>query len=346
MNKNDRIKEHYVVVTKTIKELKDMPDVDYQGVNIYNYDNDISKLTTEEKLKQAQYTWNVKRIGRVRLYDENIKDIISGVIENVALSKYRGDFYEKALEEVYNTDVYVCVDLNYKQRDDGEIEGDIYADSIYTKYTLEDKYSHEKAVLTYDKVNELEDKLNKLKIGVGYGDSRTEVKLQEIKINFDSYSQSNLKDIPKKLARIIKTNLTYCLKDGKNIVPDEYLDKGKVGIEEWQSTKRSANKNNSMEKRLVRDCIRQKKQLLDKYLNGAMLQISMNQDWTIPALAVNGRFNQGCMRKLVTQLLKGKSEQQLFEIEDEAMLEMAKNYWKKKLQEAIKRIDSLTANQQ
>ena len=150
------------------------------------------------------------------------------------------------------------------------------------------------------------------------------------------------KDIPKIVKRVVNKNLTYCLKNGKNIVPDEYLDKGKSGIEEWRTLKSSQNKNNSMEKRIIKEALREKKNYMIACIETAMRNIvDVNTSWEVPALSIDGRWNAGKVKKLSTQLFKDKSNQQIIEMSEEDVLAIVKEYWKKLLNDAYKEVSKI-----
>ena len=338
---NNRIKETYVACSTTIQGLKSIGEVDYNGVALYTYENPRDGLTEEQKIIQAQYKWKTNQSGRMRLGRDSLEQIAEGIVDKIVLSKYREDLYSKVLEEMNKTKIYLCASLDYGYDENGKMVGEVFPDT-FTDYTLKDKYSEQEAVLIHGKVDELEDKLDKIKMRGGYGNDMNKVYLERFRIMYDSYDQRHLEEIPKIVKRVIAKNLTYCLKGGKNIIPDEYLDKGKAGIEEWQASKRSANKNNSMEKKMLRDCVRAKKESLDTHIHNVTRKMIMNQDWSFPTLAVNGMYNQAYMRKLVMEFLKDKDNQAIIQLEESTMLEMAKNYWKKQLEEAIKRVDSVT----
>ena len=338
---NEDIKD-YVVCEKTLQELADLGEVGYVGEKIFEYKNEREDLSEEQKELQRQYRWRTEQMPRMRLYQPNIVDIIEGVIDKVVLSKYRGVLYPKVLDEVMKTKLTCYVTI--KPLEVGNKKTTEVSASFTFPYVKHDdnRYdsTYEPKNLIYGKTDELTKELDEAKLRAGYGASEDFVYLESFAYLYDQYCASVIKKIPQTLTSLIRKKLTYCLKGGQNIVPDEYLDKGKAGIDEWQSIKRAGNKNNSMEKKMLAQCLRDKKQTLYNDLKDLSREIVMNQDWTLPSLAINGMYNQACMWKLTRSLLKDKKNQEIIDLSEEYMLEMAKKHWKEKLEEAIKKIDN------
>ena len=146
--------------------------------------------------------------------------------------------------------------------------------------------------------------------------------------------------IAKLIKRVISTDYIYCFRSGKLIVPKEYTDKGECGIKDWQALKSNNNKNNSIEKQMLRDIIREKKKYAVHSMYHIMNAITRcNTNWSVPALTIDGLWNQTRKKKLVNELLKDKSDQELIEMEKEEIDKIFKEYWKNKLNEAIEYID-------
>lgn len=150
------------------------------------------------------------------------------------------------------------------------------------------------------------------------------------------------KAIEKAIKKSVKETLTYCLKNGKVIVPKEYLEKGKAGIKEWQEKKRNCNKNNSMEKRLIRSTLRDKKNKIYHAMRAVERKIDLHSTEMVPALSIDGLYNQMMQKKLITlKLLKDKTEQDIICMTDEQILTMTKEYWLNELKRAGERIETL-----
>lgn len=334
---NDKNKTRYVLAEKTLKELADYGDVGWGGQELYRYNIDRSNLTAEEQIQQRNCSWQTRQNGRVHFSTDEELKIINQVIDKVVASKYAGDLYAKILEEVYKTKMFLCVSLNVNEENIGGLYVETYHD-----YSSKDKYTDGDIVLTHGKTDEFEKEVRDVKAKGGYGDNPPLVYIEEVSITYDTYSCRTVQDIPSRIKKLIKSKLVYCVKNGKLIVPEKYLDKGMAGIEEWQSIKRAGNKNNSVEKRLLRDCLRKRKVYVNDCLHRVCREIIMDQDWSMPTLTVNGMYNQGYMKKCVTHLLKGKTDNQIMQLTDDDILDMTRQYWLDKLSDTIVKLKSLT----
>lgn len=146
--------------------------------------------------------------------------------------------------------------------------------------------------------------------------------------------------IAKIIKRVISTDYRYCFRSGKIIVPKEYTDKGECGIRDWQSLKGSNNKNNSIEKQMLRDIVRDKKKYAEHSLHCVMSAITKgNTSWSIPTLTVDGLWNKTRKKKLVNELLKDKSDQELIEMEKEDIDNIIREHWKGVLKKAMENVD-------
>lgn len=145
--------------------------------------------------------------------------------------------------------------------------------------------------------------------------------------------------------REIKNKYTYCVKNGKNIVPDEYLKDGSAGIERWKSEKSKNNKQNSIEKQMMKKLKYEKKHQAFNDFNSviaAMCNEKSVHDWGTVFLAVEGRYNTGRRLKTIQKhILKDMADDELIKMEDEEIKKRCKSYWVKELMDAIERIKNL-----
>jgi hypothetical protein len=144
--------------------------------------------------------------------------------------------------------------------------------------------------------------------------------------------------------KFLKEKYTYCTKMGRNIVPDDYIKLGKVGIERWRQEKSNSNKNNSIEKQTIKKIKNEKKNNAFKYFNDAMramLNERGSHDWGTVFLAVDGRWNTGRRVKTVNKGVLNVTDDELITMSDEEIRNRCKEYWKKELEKAIERIEEL-----
>ena len=147
--------------------------------------------------------------------------------------------------------------------------------------------------------------------------------------------------------RLLKEKYTYCTKMGKNIVPDDYIKLGKEGIERWKQEKRNKNKNNSIEKQTIRKIKAEKRNNAFIYFNDVIREMLNEQgkhEWDKVFLAVDGRWNTGRRLYTVKKYILNMTDDELITVSDEEIKNRRKEYWKKELKEAIKRIEELDFN--
>lgn len=158
------------------------------------------------------------------------------------------------------------------------------------------------------------------------------------------YGENAIKYLVNKL---LKEKYTYCTKMGKNIVPDDYIKLGKEGIERWKQEKRNKNKNNSIEKQTIKKIKAEKKNNAFIYFNDVireMLNESGKHEWDKVFLAVDGRWNTGRRMNTVKKCILNMTDDELVTVSDEEIKNKCKEYWKKELKEAIRRIEELDFN--
>lgn len=147
--------------------------------------------------------------------------------------------------------------------------------------------------------------------------------------------------------KLLKEKYTYCTKMGKNIVPDEYIKLGKEGIERWRQEKSNKNKNNSIEKQTIKKIKAEKRNNAFIYFNDVireMLNENGKHEWDKVFLAVDGRWNKGRRLNTVKKNILDMTDDELITISDEEIKNRCKEYWKKELKEAIRRIEELDSN--
>lgn len=144
--------------------------------------------------------------------------------------------------------------------------------------------------------------------------------------------------------KILKEKYTYCVKMGKNIVPDDYIKSGKEGIERWRKEKSSGNKQNSIEKQMLKKIKLQKKQDTFTTFNdvmAAMLNEKGSRNWDLVFLSVDGRWNTGRRLKTINKYILNVSDNELVTMSDEEIEKRCKSYWVAELTQAIERIKNL-----
>lgn len=144
--------------------------------------------------------------------------------------------------------------------------------------------------------------------------------------------------------KILKEKYRYCVKMGKNIVPDNYIKLGKAGIERWRQEKSNSNKHNSIEKQMLRKIKLQKKNDAFTTFNdvmAAMLNEKGSRNWDLAFLSVDGRWNTGRRMKTINKYILNVSDNELVTMSNEEIEKRCKSYWVAELTQAIERIKNL-----
>lgn len=332
------MRKRYVIYENTIKEIiriaDEKCDENSHSYELYNYEPDRTNLSEEQKRIQYQNSWQTKINMDLIFYNYGLEQEIEEAVFDVILSKSREDVYKTIYDRIMNSKMRACVDFVDTQKGFRHVQREIEMD--FTPKHPEVEYVRDN--------KELEKIIEDVKIGPAFSTPGNEnfVYIDKVSVMvYDYRTQRMAQDIPKLIKKMMKKHLTYCLKNGKSIVPDEYLDKGKTGIQEWQELKRSSNKNNSMEKRMLKQILRDKKTFAADCIYTATRAITAaNQSWSIPSLEVEGRFNKSRVQKLVTNQFKDKTDVEIMNMSDEEILDMFKEYWKGVLMDAYKAVDA------
>ena len=144
--------------------------------------------------------------------------------------------------------------------------------------------------------------------------------------------------------KMLKEKYTYCVKMGKNIVPDDYIKLGKEGIERWRQEKSNGNKNNSIEKQMLKKIKYQKKQKAFDIFNDAIAAMTNekgSRNWELVLLSVDGRWNTARRLKTINKYILNVSDNELVTMSDEEIEKRCKSYWVAELTQAIERIKNL-----
>lgn len=335
MNNNITTKT-YLLYKTTIGELfEDALDntvsgqnYNYDRVNVRTYERTEAFTPDELAIQSDGGEWLKCAHVELSLYDNTLNECVSSKIMGAIASAGDKVVADKLKEEVYAAPIYACAEFRMNDKNRGRVAMSVNIDKMPKNCNTN--------------TNDLIDAINKMQVE-NYG-GRLPVKLERVEVSYEDYHVGRMKGrIDTLIKRAIKDELAYCLKKGKVIVPKEYLDKGEAGIREWQEKKRSGNKNNSMEKRLIRETLKEKKNKLYHASYVAQVAMVRGREYGIPGLAIDFLYNKGYNRTLITShLLKDKTDQDIMEMTDEQALAMAKEYWKSKLEEAEKRIDELT----
>lgn len=333
----------YVLYEKSIKELhQEIVNANlgtYERYDIYNYDIDRGDMSEVQKRRQERNGWYRNSDMELRLYDDQIYKAAKKIMLEKMFSGSTNNIEKETFDEIMNSKLKALAIIRKDTRDD------------YSRLSMEncfegsDEYGHiyeEKYEMSND-FEEFEEKVKDVKNKTSYSSDSEYVLLERIKIYAYSRTFENLcTRIQKQIKKLIRNELTYCLKNGVCIVPKEYLDRKEEGIKDWRETKASGNKNNSMEKRMLRTIVKNKKNYAYDVMYQIMNKIASNQSWSIPSLEVEGRYNATKTAKLVSKIFDNKKDMQYYiNLTEEEINEKFRKYWKDKLMEAYNEVDEM-----
>ena len=164
----------------------------------------------------------------------------------------------------------------------------------------------------------------------------------ELEVRFMAFTKGS--DWMNHASNTFQKKYTYCVKMGKNIVPDDYIKLGKEGIERWRQEKSNGNKNNSIEKQMLKKIKYQKKQKAFDIFNDAIAAMTNekgSRNWELVLLSVDGRWNTARRLKTINKYILNVSDNELVTMSDEEIEKRCKSYWVAELTQAIERIKNL-----
>ena len=328
----------YVVATKTLKELEEWANnttAQMAEKELFRCEIDRPDMSDEQKEIQKRASWQAHintdiRIGHDTIYEK---------IEELAYNKINNGLREGLEKELYNSimDTEIkCIVSPIKISD---------FDRVRTGYEF--GTPKEKEYIYSEDLEEMKEKIADAKYNDSYFLKDGEyVYIESVVIRVYRYSFHEIhKDVEKLIKRFMRNEMTYCCKKDKIVVPEEYLAKGKEGIAQWREMKKNGSKSNSMEKRMIKQLFRDKREAAYFYLMKVTDTVAISHNWSLPCITIDGRWNRSKMDKLVTKLLNTKDQKAFMDISNEEMLSKTKDYWKGKLMEAYNAIDEITVEQ-
>ena len=324
----------YVLCTKTLREIENIAQNSQEyRIDLYSLEIDRSDLSKEQQKIQTKNHWYANEDVDFRIWGAKLEELVSKKIMDLVLNKYDGNILEDTMNQILNTEIRFVGKVAKGEKIiratiDFEV-GDDRNDSF--------EYS--------DNLEEFKEMAKQSTRNISYSNDGEVVYLEKISAGIYQHTFENFKkEVKKVINKFIRNRLTYCLKNGRLIVPDEYLDKGEKGIDEWRDIKSSKNKSNSIENKLIKETVNAKKQYAYDCVNRAidrMLSANGSYDWTMPNLTIDGQYSIQRKKKLATKILDTKDKQKLIEMSEQEIVDKTKEYWKQKLMDAYNAVDKL-----
>ena len=334
-------KTKYVIYETTLKELGEFAKLGntWQD-NLYTYEIKYDNMSEDQKDIQLRNKWNATVSDSIRFNPDRVMDNMQATAYYELENGTRENLEEIIKQKTMDMKVRVCI-LKGNEKDG---EYNVYAETEFGGEKSGDTYIRDEKVM--------EELLRGAKRrGYSFGpreDKEDYVLIENVEVTSYVYSFRDLNDkIDKLTKKFMKESLTYCIKQNKVIIPEEYIAKGIPGIEEWRGIKASKNKNNNMEKRMLRDMIKKKKESILLQMQRLVWHFPKAQndagtlDWTIPYLYIYSSGNKACCKKLVNKIIGEKTDAELLNMTEEEIDRAFKNYWKEVLQRAIRQIDNV-----
>lgn len=329
----------YVVCSKTLKELQEMLATSdrYVSETITEYIVDRSDMSEAQKMIQTQNGWHKELSQELRVRDDQIYNLAKKLAIEKILNGCKKNIKKEVHDKIYNESIRIIA--SFADR------GKYLTLNTDVEFGNKDEWGNDNTG-KYEYSNDLDEfqkKLKDVKYHSSFAKDDEYVLLERFYITARTYHFSEIdKLVDKQINKFVKEELTYCLKNDEIIIPQEYLDKGEEGIKEWREIKASKNKNNSIEKKILRQAVADKK----KYAYDSMVRImfaisSINVNWAIPYLEVDGRYNKQRTAKLVNKILEYKGNQFYIETSEEEIMARLKDYWVSVLAQACGKIEAL-----
>ena len=329
-------KKKYVLYENTLAGMYQWAQgrMPYDKEAVYSTEIDRSDLSEEQQKLQKKNIWYAYNAINPRMYYSDLEKHVEDMIFEEVLKGHDKSISNLVFANMMATKVRVVA--SFDEWDDGDYRANYSTE--YGERTKDAEYVEDN--------EEFREKLQKTKSLINSFDSNREyVYAEKVEISPYPYSCTKIKnEITKAINRVVRNKLTYCLKKDVVIIPKEYLEKGKAGIEEWREIKSSKNKSNSIENKLIRETIDAKKKFAYDCVVDVMSEIVLSDDthdWTMPHMTIDGRYNKQRTKKLALEVLGTKDKQKIIEMPEEEILEKAKEHWKKILMKAYNKVEKL-----
>lgn len=339
-------KKNYILVEKTLKELEEVVKEHSNDYNFKIYEHTVKRdeeYSEEQKVIQYSNKWQATISSDIRVSDDRLYELVKQIAYDTILGGEKEDVLNKIKDKAMASKVRSVLYVKEPRKDET-------FKSAYIETEFGERKEGEEYYEDEEKINEELKKVGTVSWNYNRRTAAGEptkdvVMADEAYVSMYTYNyRGKEENVVKLINKLFRSELTYCIKQGNVIIPQEYLDKGKTGIEEWRETKASKNKNNNMEKRMLRQMLRDKKQAILMQMRKLMWRFPNGKDvrdWTMPYLTVYGNGNCAMAQKLVKQVLGEMTDQEILNLTDEEISKKFKEYWKGILTKAIEQIDDV-----
>lgn len=342
-------KKKYVLVEKSLYDLEKLVEEHNNEYTFDVYEYNVKRdeeFSEEQKEIQNRNRWQTNITNDIRVYDSVLYDLVKEIGYKEILSGEKENIILKIQDKVMNSNVrgIIHVDTNFNTELNENVNR-AWVEIEYGDRKEDTEYLDNEEEMNKDLQQVRNDSWNYAKRDSKGNPGKEWVMLEDVKLNIYTYNyRGTFENVGKMVKKFIRNELTYCIKNGNVIVPQEYLDKGKEGIEEWRASKASKNKNNNMEKRMLRQMLRDKKNDVLLQMRNILWRFPTGQDtrdWSIPHLTIYGNGNKAMAQKLANQVLGKMTDQEILNMTSEDIDKAYKEYWKGVLNKAIEQLDDV-----
>lgn len=342
-------KKKYVLLEKSLYDLEKFVEEHNSEYNVDVYEYNVKRdeeFSEDQKEIQNRNRWNANITNDIKVYDSVLYDLVKEVGYKEILGGEKENIILKIQDKVMNSNVrgIINVETNYNSELNDNVNR-AWVEFEYGDRKEDTEYLDNEEEMNKDLQQVRNDSWNYSKRDAKGNPGKEWVMLEDIRLNIYTYNyRGTFENVGKLVRKFVRNELTYCIKQGNVIVPQEYLDKGKEGIEEWRASKASKNKNNNMEKRMLRQMLREKKSDILMQMRNILWRFPTGQDtrdWSVPYLNIYGNGNKVMAQKLVNQVLGKMTDQEILNMTAEDVDKAYKEYWKGVLKRAIEQLDDV-----
>ena len=317
MVNNDMVKEQTITIAKIV--VKQLLQEETSLKKLEGYKFDVSNLDEETRLVMASNAYATTPEFNFFINNDEMYELVKSVANEMVKQSYNNDFAKELKNRVYESSI--CHNIDILRDESGR--NSFGRERFVVSNTEQD----------FDR-NKTEEVLKEMRVRPTYR-SEMLTPLESLTVIAPPHWRTGKmkESIDLSIKKLLKNEMTYCLKKGVLTVPEEYSNQGMDGLERWRKIQSSKNKNNSMEKRLIRENTKEVKERVYNIVCKTTRNVAFyDHEWNMPVITVDGVWNKTKNKRLATHIMKGKSIAEISNMSDEDITKMVKKYWVDKLE--------------
>lgn len=313
----------YILCEKTVGELLECIRDQSTETFFYVYHHDYMDMTPTQRALQQQNRYITHRQISMHLSPYEISTLLEDIVYEMVKEQYNGDFKSELKRRLLDQKVITTADI------------DAYSVNFNCGYKTNIKHND---YLT--DIVSFEEELKKSTFPISRLNNDVKLYVEHVTVISTLYQTRYMAAaIDREINRRAKS-LTFCLKNDRLIIPKEYAVRGKAGISAWQEYKRSRSSMNTMEKRVMRKLINDKKIAMKGVFSALINDVSYPlQDYTLPQICVDGARNSAKKDKLINKLLADKTQQEIMNLTVTEMRRLIRDFFVEQFNIATEKMD-------